>query len=91
MYYKQLIKGFGAVWYHGLQSDSSWQFVWSNINIQKDRVEETNIIKSIAIANGYNSGIVDKLIRKHSVKINSKSRLTGPSKEMCIRDRVYVS
>ena len=48
---------------------------------QKDRVEETNIIKSIAIANGYNGEIVDKLVRKHSVKINSKSRLTGPSKE----------
>ena len=48
---------------------------------QKDRVEDTNIIKSIAVANGYNGEIVDKLVRKHSVKINSKSRLTDTAKK----------
>lgn len=48
---------------------------------QKDRLEKTNMIIRIAIVNGYNCEIIDKLIRKHSVKINNKSKSAGPLKK----------
>ena len=35
----------------------------------------------MCIRDRYNGEIVDKLVRKHSVKINSKSGLTGPDKK----------
>ena len=48
---------------------------------QSDRVQETNIIKSIGIANGYNSKVIDRLIRKHSLIINNKWKLVNTVKE----------
>jgi len=37
-----------------------------------DYKEEINIIKSIALSNGYNTNIIDKLIIKHKNNINTR-------------------
>ena len=44
---------------------------------QEDFQDEVNIIKHIAVNNGYKSDIIDNLIRKHRNKMERKSKLDG--------------